>query len=93
MLSPYVSSKGQGPNGRAHRAEELLLQHRATTELHKGHTEDVGEEQQQHQGEESEGPEPPDIMGSHVRRCKRHTHTDIYIYKVCIYIYIKYVYI
>ena len=93
MLSPYVSSKGQGPNGRAHRAEELLLQHRATTELHKGHTEDVGEEQQQHQGEESEGPEPPDIMGSHVRRCKRHTHTQTYIYKVCIYIYIKYVYI
>ena len=56
-LPAHFSSKGQGPNGRAHRAEKLLLQHGATTELHKGHTEDVGEEQQQHQGEEPQAPE------------------------------------
>ena len=47
--------KRQSPNRAAHGAEELLLQRRAPTELHEGDAKDIGEEQQEHQGEEPQG--------------------------------------
>lgn len=51
-LALLRSAKAQRPNGGAHGTEELVLQGRTAAELDEGHREDVGEEQQQHQGEE-----------------------------------------